>query len=70
MRCPNCSNKVIQKSGSATKLRITGAVEFNDAGQAHAQCYWCKARIELPVALKKAAEDEERFVIQTRKPVA
>lgn len=66
MRCPHCDNKLLQKSGSTTKLRITGAIEIGDDGTARAQCFWCKARVEIPVELKKAADDIERFTIPAR----
>lgn len=68
MRCPSCGNKLLQKSGSSTRLRITGVVEFSDDGEAHAQCFWCKTRVQLPITLKQPAEDEERFVIRVAKP--
>lgn len=68
MRCPHCDNKLLQKSGTTTRLRITGAIEIDDDGIAKAQCFWCKTRVEIPVELKKAAaaEDVERFTIPVR----
>jgi hypothetical protein len=67
VRCSYCANKLLQKSGSTTKLRITGAVEVDSlSGKATAHCFWCKAQVEIPIELKKAAEDEERFTIPAR----
>lgn len=67
MRCPACKNKLLQKSGSTTRLRIQGAVEFDSQGVARAQCYWCKAAVEVPIDLRKAESvDEENFTISVR----
>lgn len=71
MRCPKCANKLLQKSGTSTKLRITGCVEIGDDGIAKAQCFWCKSTVELPIELKKsdAVVDEERFIIPARQRI-
>lgn len=66
MRCPHCDNKLLQKSGTATRLRIKGVVEIGDDGIAKAQCFWCSGSVTLPIELKKAADDEERFTIPVR----
>lgn len=66
MRCPKCSNKLIQKSGTSTRLRLKGAVEFSDDGRCRAQCFWCSEPVDLPLALQKAADEEERFTIPER----
>lgn len=66
MRCPHCSNKLLQKSGSETRLRIEGVVSFDEQGVGRAKCFWCKSQVTIPVELKKAAEDEERFTIPER----
>lgn len=67
MRCPNCKQKVLQKSGNTTRLRIQGAVEFV-AGVCKAQCWWCKSTIDVPLELNKslAPIDEESFTIVER----
>ena len=61
MRCPQCSNKLLQKSGDDTKLRTQGQILFTKEGQCLAKCYWCKTEVRLPVALQS-----ERFLL--RKP--
>lgn len=57
-RCPNCDNKVVQKSGSETKLRIAHPVYFNADGRCIARCHWCKSELELPVRLEAEIEAE------------
>lgn len=65
MRCPHCRNKVLQKSGSKTRLRADGPVEFHEDGTCRTRCWWCKGEIELPLELSEEAEvGEERFVIR------
>ena len=67
MRCPQCNNKVLQKSESGVKLRTKGPIQFTADGRCTAQCYWCSTSVEVPVQLTKAIEPEpERFVL--RKP--
>lgn len=66
MRCPKCSNKLIQKSGSSTRLRLDGAIEFTDDGLCKARCHWCHAEVSLPLELKKAVVEEESFTIPER----
>jgi DNA-directed RNA polymerase subunit RPC12/RpoP len=63
MRCPHCRNRLLQKSGTSTRLRVKGAVEFGADGTAKAQCYWCNQRVDLPVRLEKSAVDEETFLL-------
>ena len=63
-RCPNCDNKIVQKSGSQTKLRIAHPVYFDESGACFAKCHWCKGEVELPIELKKNISIEsERFTI-------
>lgn len=67
MKCPQCRNHVLQKSGSRTRLRIQGPVVFDENGLCHALCYWCKSEVLLPLSIQKGTPiDEERFVL-TRK---
>lgn len=66
MRCPKCDNKLIQKSGSSTRLRLKGAIEFTDDGLCKARCHWCNSEVTMPLELKKAATDEENFTIPER----
>lgn len=48
MRC-TCGNKVLQKSGSAVRLRTHGPVEFHDNGTCKTKCYWCKSDLVIPL---------------------
>jgi DNA-directed RNA polymerase subunit RPC12/RpoP len=68
VRCPHCANKLMQKSGTATRLRIEGPIEIGSDGVAKAKCYWCRAEVELPVELKKAAVPEpgDRILVRAR----
>ena len=64
MRCPNCNNKIIQKTGNTTRIRAGGPVEFDDGGKCRTKCYWCKKDVELPLQLKENVDiPSERFVI-------
>lgn len=65
MRCPHCKNRILQKAGDETRLRIRGALKFDEDGNAHAQCHWCKNDIVVPVMLDYPSDDtpQERFVI-------
>lgn len=68
MKCPHCRNKVLQKSGTETRLRTTGPISFDAAGVAHSQCYWCKQPIEInELQLSKSAQVFEEHLI-IRKP--
>lgn len=51
MRCPHCKNKVLQKSGTQTRVRVQGQITIDDQGVCRAQCYWCKSEIEIPLRL-------------------
>jgi hypothetical protein len=62
MRCPACKNKIIQKKEGWTKLRIQGPISFDESLQAHAQCYWCKEDILLPVTLQYE-HPTQKFII-------
>ena len=66
MRCPHCKNRVLQKSGEETRLRIRGALKFDEDGNAHAQCHWCKSDIVVPVQLDYPEDDvqRERFTVR------
>jgi hypothetical protein len=65
VRCPQCRNKVLQKSGSRAKLRVDGPVVFTDEGTCLAKCYWCKTEVEVPIQIREGTElDAERFVLQ------
>ena len=65
MRCPHCKNRVLQKSGTETRLRIQGALRFDEDG-AHAKCHWCKHDIIVPVQLDYPEDDvqRERFTVR------
>lgn len=61
MKCPKCRNKVLQKSGDSTYLRIKGKIELIN-GLCKAKCYWCGEYIEIP--LNEQDKLEERFIIR------
>ncbi len=64
MRCPKCKQRVLQKSGSETRMRTRGAVVFSEDGLCKAQCYWCREPIELPLEIKVDTKiPAERFII-------
>ncbi len=66
MRCPVCNNHVLQKSGSRTKLRTHGPIEFED-GVCHTQCYWCKAPVEIPMEIKSGTQlPSEKFFVRRK----
>lgn len=68
MRCPQCNNKVLQKSDNGeTKLRSKGPITFGSDGRCKAQCYWCGTDVVVPVTLTKSLEPRvERFVIPAK----
>ena len=51
MRCPKCNNHVLQKSGDRIKLRVQGAITFQDDA-CITRCFWCKAEIAIPIKLQ------------------
>ena len=64
MRCPKCKNRLLQKSGKQTRLRIEGPVVFDGNGVCHTKCYWCGALVEVPLELAKSVQvASERFTI-------
>ena len=66
MRCPKCKNKVLQKSGAKTRLRVEGPVEFTEDA-CFAKCYWCKSLLEIPIQIKSGTPvPAERFVLQKK----
>lgn len=67
LKCPHCRNKLLQKSGRATKLRTRGPILFMDDGRAMAQCYWCKGQVEVPVEVRRGTPvQEESFYLPPR----
>ena len=64
MKCPNCKQKVLQKSGGGTKVRIRGPVTIDGNGLCKAKCYWCKTTVTVPLELKKAGKPTERFYVR------
>lgn len=52
MKCPHCREKLLQKSGSQTRVRTDGPVIF-DGERCQSRCYWCKADVTLPLQLSE-----------------
>ena len=65
IRCPNCQNKVLQKSEDKIRLRTHGAVTFAE-GSCSLRCYFCKTSVELPLDLVKSTSAPERLVIRAK----
>jgi len=64
MRCKQCKNKVLQKSGDMTRVRTHGPVIFQD-GLCKSKCYWCKSEVVLPLQIEDGTEiPAERFVLR------
>lgn len=67
MRCPQCKNKLLQKSETGVRLRTKGVIQFDPAGHCTTQCYWCGTPVEIPVQLtEKIVPEPERFVIRRK----
>ena len=67
MRCPNCKNKVLQKSGATTKLRTHGPLTFTEEGLCKTKCHWCKSEVEIPVQITEGTPiTEERFYVRPK----
>lgn len=64
MRCPNCKNYVLQKSGAQTKIRIKGPLIFDEAGVCKASCHWCGNPVVVPLSVAPGTKvNTERFVL-------
>jgi hypothetical protein len=64
MRCPRCKNKLLQKSGTRTRVRTKGPLVFTEDGKCSAQCYWCGEPVAVPLELRKDLwVDSERYII-------
>ncbi len=65
MRCPQCANKVLQKSDDGSmRMRAKGAIVFTPDGLCKAQCFWCSTEITVQATLTKSLEPRvERFVL-------
>lgn len=65
MRCPHCKNRLLQKSGSRTRVRTQGPLVFDQDGVCRAQCFWCGEAVEIPLELRKGVSvDSERFLLK------
>ena len=65
MKCPHCKGKILQKAGDEVAVRLTGKVTVDQDGVCHAQCFWCKEPIEVPLELRKGCQIEgERFYVR------
>lgn len=68
MRCPNCKNKLLQKSGDSIRLRTEGVHQFDDSGVCKAKCYWCKSEVTVPIQLQEDVEvEKETFILRKGK---
>lgn len=54
LRCPSCKNRIVQKSASEVHVRARGALVFRADGTCYAQCFFCRALVDLPLELTKA----------------
>ena len=70
MKCVSCKNRILQKSGKRTMLRIQGAVVFED-GVCKSKCFWCGADVEIPIEIKEGTPlVGERFILtQTQQEI-
>lgn len=67
LRCPQCKQRLMYKSGDAMLLRTRGPLVFADNGQCSARCYYCKSDVNLPVRRvpsEAPAAPVEKFVIR------
>ena len=64
MRCPHCKNKLLQKQGESTRVRTQGPLLIKSDG-CHAQCFWCKSDVVIPLAVSPGADipEEPRFFL-------
>jgi hypothetical protein len=62
-RCQQCKNRIVQKSGDGVSVRAQGKITFDAEGVCHAQCFFCKSDVVLPLELSKSATIEERYVV-------
>ena len=65
VRCPQCKNRIVQKSAEGTRVRAEGAITFDPSGVCRAKCFFCKSEVVLPLELSKSAAEPEpsRFVV-------
>jgi hypothetical protein len=61
-RCQNCKNRIVQKSADGVSIRAQGKITIDGDGVCHAQCFFCKSDVVLPLELSKAVV-EERYVV-------
>lgn len=67
MRCPNCKNRLLQKSGSQTRVRVQGAISFDANGLCKSKCYWCKGDVTVPIRLSEGVDvPAENYFIKTK----
>jgi hypothetical protein len=63
MKCRECKNNVLQKSGNRIRLRTKGQLIFED-GVCKAQCFWCGSSIEIPIQIAEGtAIPRERLIL-------
>lgn len=67
MRCPNCDNRLLQKSGGKTRVRTQGPLVFNGDGKCRTKCYWCGSPVEVPLELQKGLKVQAEKYVLARK---
>lgn len=74
MKCPHCSGRLIQRDESGgARLRVDGPLTASASGVVTARCFWCKAAVEMPMALDVSTIPAptpvtvERVVVRARK---
>lgn len=55
MRCPQCKNKLLHKSGESVLLRTKGPLVFGQDGRCRTKCYHCKSEVSVPVRVQDGA---------------
>src|SRR4030042_939728 len=54
LRCRQCKNHLLQKSGGRTRVRTQGPLVFDADGVCRTKCYWCGAPVAVPIEIRKA----------------
>ncbi len=65
-KCPKCKDRLIQRLGTMTRVRVEGPLEIDEAGNCFARCFWCKARVPVPLKLTLEPKEisRERYIVR------